>query len=428
MLKKKVVTTTTRISRLLLLMVMIGDDEKLTFRESRKKQLREEEQESDIESSEELRNVTYPGAYSDHTTGYNNDSNNADHDNDADTITGNTVVDVDGQQQESHSGFVEARIVDRAELRRELELEDQSELIHTAEVVAVVHGVDDKAETEGRRNCNNRVCICSLLLLAAVAAIVLGVVVGLRASKADSNSTVTSPPITAVNNSVTASAPEPSPAPMLLDDWVNCSSSIQCISDCCSSKYSDDGVLKCSPGGFNSDTCVLEGNSTVILGDWLPCSSSSQCINDCCSSEYSDGVLKCTPGVGFNPDICVLDGNSTVTSPPTEVTTSVTSSAPTIDGTCEERCQGVATGVPVVENGSELKAVIKEHLKNASSSPYGSYINCWDISQVTDLSGVFSYELEGGDPVFSVFNGPLDCWDTSQCPDHGVNVQWCPQF
>jgi hypothetical protein len=43
------------------------------------------------------------------------------------------------------------------------------------------------------------------------------------------------------------------------------------------------------------------------LGDWAFCSSSSQCQNGCCSSKYSnDGKLKCTPlSGGYRSDICV---------------------------------------------------------------------------------------------------------------------------
>lgn len=38
------------------------------------------------------------------------------------------------------------------------------------------------------------------------------------------------------------------------------------------------------------------------LGDWEFCTSSNQCNNQCCSSKYSgDGQLKCTPVGGFKP-------------------------------------------------------------------------------------------------------------------------------
>jgi hypothetical protein len=46
----------------------------------------------------------------------------------------------------------------------------------------------------------------------------------------------------------------------------------------------------------------------VIFGDWEFCSSSSQCRNGCCSSRYSnDGKLKCTPVGGFKPhEGCII--------------------------------------------------------------------------------------------------------------------------
>ena len=80
-----------------------------------------------------------------------------------------------------------------------------------------------------------------------------------------------------------------------LGDWQFCSSSSQCRNGCCSSKYSNDGKLKCTPlsGGYNAAICV----SGTKLGDWQFCSSNSQCANGCCSNQYSnDGKLKCTPG------------------------------------------------------------------------------------------------------------------------------------
>lgn len=98
-----------------------------------------------------------------------------------------------------------------------------------------------------------------------------------------------------------------------LGDWEFCSSSSQCRNGCCSSRYSDDGKLKCTPlnGGFRSDICVSgSGSGSSQLGDWAFCSTSSQCQNGCCSSRYSnDGELKCTPlNGGFRSDICVSGG------------------------------------------------------------------------------------------------------------------------
>jgi len=56
--------------------------------------------------------------------------------------------------------------------------------------------------------------------------------------------------------------------------------------------------------GFCGDRCETDG----CLADWEFCSTSSQCNSGCCSSEYSDdGLLKCTPlGGNVNSDICVL--------------------------------------------------------------------------------------------------------------------------
>mmetsp|Transcript_13961 Transcript_13961/g.26138 ORF Transcript_13961/g.26138 Transcript_13961/m.26138 type:complete len:609 (+) Transcript_13961:71-1897(+) len=50
---------------------------------------------------------------------------------------------------------------------------------------------------------------------------------------------------------------------------------------------------------------------------------------------------------------------------------------------CQELCGSIATGVPVTTTGrAEFQAAILEYLKDPSSSPYGSTINCWDVSRV----------------------------------------------
>ena len=78
-----------------------------------------------------------------------------------------------------------------------------------------------------------------------------------------------------------------------LGDWEFCSSNSQCRNGCCSSQWSNDGKLKCTPGGT---ICVGTGGG-ASLGEWEFCSSSAQCRNGCCSNQYSDdGKLKCTPG------------------------------------------------------------------------------------------------------------------------------------
>ena len=104
----------------------------------------------------------------------------------------------------------------------------------------------------------------------------------------------------------------------LLGDWSLCSSSSQCARGCCTSLWSNDGRLKCTPlssgFSFTGNKCVGSSGSTSSgggsLGDWSSCSSSSQCGSRCCSAKYSQGLLKCTPlGSGFNPTVngCVGD-------------------------------------------------------------------------------------------------------------------------
>jgi hypothetical protein len=76
---------------------------------------------------------------------------------------------------------------------------------------------------------------------------------------------------------------------------------------------------------------------------------------------------------------------------------------------CQSQCQNV-TGTPVNVTGSALNKAIEEYLLSPSDSPYGSVINCWDVSQVTDMSGAFA---------ISSFDGPLNCWDVSSVTDMG---------
>lgn len=42
--------------------------------------------------------------------------------------------------------------------------------------------------------------------------------------------------------------------------------------------------------------------NTFTKQDWELCSTSTECFNVCCSNKYSDdGLLKCTPVGGFKP-------------------------------------------------------------------------------------------------------------------------------
>lgn len=72
---------------------------------------------------------------------------------------------------------------------------------------------------------------------------------------------------------------------------------------------------------------------------------------------------------------------------------------------CKALCKSVK-GRPVKVNGSSLNAAISEYMNAPASSPYGSVINCWDVSKVTDMSGAF-FDLGS-------FNEALDCWDVSK--------------
>jgi surface protein len=89
-------------------------------------------------------------------------------------------------------------------------------------------------------------------------------------------------------------------------------------------------------------------------------------------------------------------------------------------------CQGI-TGIPVSSNENYLRNVIKDYLNNPSVSPYGSIINCWDVSQVTDMSFAFTSYF-GTDDLFQNFDQPLNCWDVSSVTDMSYMFQDATSF
>jgi hypothetical protein len=77
---------------------------------------------------------------------------------------------------------------------------------------------------------------------------------------------------------------------------------------------------------------------------------------------------------------------SPTTAPTVEPTVETTSTAgPYSSEACREKCQDIENGNPVTVNGSQLKIAIEDYLDDPSSSPYGSVLDCWDMSQVSIL-------------------------------------------
>ena len=105
-------------------------------------------------------------------------------------------------------------------------------------------------------------------------------------------------------------APTPTPPPPTppvggsgtlgtLTDWATCAGSYQCRNGCCSRLYSNDGSLICTPVEDVYASHCVSGTfgASGSRGDWNFCSTHQQCRNNCCSNRYSnDGKLKCTPG------------------------------------------------------------------------------------------------------------------------------------
>jgi hypothetical protein len=83
----------------------------------------------------------------------------------------------------------------------------------------------------------------------------------------------------------------------LKKDWDFCAGSNECDSGCCSSQYSNDGKLKCTPRGSSSQCSAnSQGPSGSLKKDWDFCTGSNECGSECCSREFSnDGMFKCSP-------------------------------------------------------------------------------------------------------------------------------------
>ncbi|KAJ3128837.1 hypothetical protein HK098_003380 [Nowakowskiella sp. JEL0407] len=120
-------------------------------------------------------------------------------------------------------------------------------------------------------------------------------------------------PSSSTSKTTTTTTIAPSPSPQKLGEWEFCTSSSQCLNNCCSKEYSNDGKYKCTPGSSQCVASVFTSTTTSKsttkpptspspipaskLKDWDFCTSSSQCVAKCCSKQYSDdGKLKCTPG------------------------------------------------------------------------------------------------------------------------------------
>jgi surface protein len=126
-----------------------------------------------------------------------------------------------------------------------------------------------------------------------------------------------------------------------------------------------------------------------------------------------------------------LGGQPTLeTTQPTEMPAPAPSLPPNSEPTeplseCQALCQGQGLkGIPVsYSDTDDFKRAIISYMKDPLLSPHGSSINCWDVSQVSDMSGAFRFispewggdihDTELDDPILQTFNEDLNCWDTS---------------
>jgi hypothetical protein len=76
---------------------------------------------------------------------------------------------------------------------------------------------------------------------------------------------------------------------------------------------------------------------------------------------------------------------------------------------CQTQCQQL-TGIPVAVGGATFHNVIAEYTLNPLASPYGSKVNCWNVSHVKEMSFAFS--------SLTTFNEPL----SFKCRKHAIHV------
>ena len=73
---------------------------------------------------------------------------------------------------------------------------------------------------------------------------------------------------------------------------------------------------------------------------------------------------------------------------------------------CDPDCTGDNVGIPVDLNAYELSEALYQYYATGTSV-YGNKVNCWDTSQVTDMTGIFQ------NMICDNMNDPINCWDTS---------------
>jgi hypothetical protein len=85
---------------------------------------------------------------------------------------------------------------------------------------------------------------------------------------------------------------------------------------------------------------------------------------------------------------------------------------------CQAKCQGLLTGIPFEGNWLDFQQAILEYLRDPSSSPYGSVINCWDVSKVSTVKDVRKYcersMIHHPDLSSSPYDSVINCWDVSK--------------
>ena len=129
--------------------------------------------------------------------------------------------------------------------------------------------------------------------------------------------------------------------------------------------------------------------------------------------ETLDDIMDMMNSVGILDHRLLQDTAApTASAYPSSAPTVTASAAPTGSPTSSsDDCAASCVERPLIPNDPSFKTQVKNYFLTESLniteafSPYNQPLNCWNTSQVTDMS--FAFEDQ------ETFNGPLDCWDTS---------------
>lgn len=228
-----------------------------------------------------------------------------------------------------------------------------------------------------------------------------------------------------------------------LGEWDFCTASSQCTNGCCSSKFSDDGKLKCTPldGGFQSDICVRSTGTTGGGGTNAPAPTLTPAPTpvsgdgSCGGGNHGNGICAdgaCCSEFGWCGTSIEHCGGGAPTPGPAP-TSGRTITSPAIVLTVEQ----VQAGINVKDNGVSVSQYIVDEInKVTANDKYSLYHQLAFVAHTIWESG--SYRLKEEQNTANHENYQ-DCdWnmDGIQYPDNGklfygrgfLQLSWCANY